>query len=91
MKEDVVAMQREAEQRVKRMQEQNRRLLENGPTFGGALLRQPACPGNKSRSEQMTTESREDTRLFPLLLLLLLLLLQGGDERVLLVLLAYLL
>lgn len=89
MNEDVFAMQQAAEQRVKRMQERNRRLLENGPTFGAGLLRQNPPP-TPCRTEKANAPAgdKEGQRLLPLLLLLLCL--QGGDERILLILLAYL-
>ena len=90
MNEDVIAMQQAAEQRVKRMQERNRRLLENGPTFGAGLLRQvpPPTPCGAEKPKAAATGGKEGQRLLPLLLLLVFL--QGGDELTLLILLAYL-
>lgn len=84
MDDNVLAMQQAAEQRVKRMQERNRQLLENGPTFGENLLRRPP------EKPALTPKSTEKPLENGLPLLLLLLLLQGGNDRTLLILLAYL-
>lgn len=73
--EDTVAMQREAEQRVRRMHEQLQALA-GAPTFG-APAKEPEKP------------AKEKNNLLPLLLFLWLL--QDGGEHALLILLAYLL
>ncbi len=74
--EDTVAMQREAEQRVRRMHEQLQALA-GAPTFGAPPAKEPKKP-EKGKND-----------LLPLLLFLWLL--QDGGEHALLILLAYLL
>lgn len=74
--EDTVAMQREAEQRVRRMHEQLQALA-GAPTFGAPPAKEPERPA-KGKND-----------LLPLLLFLWLL--QDGGEHALLILLAYLL
>lgn len=74
--EDTVAMQREAEQRVRRMHEQLQALA-GAPTFGAPPAKEPEKPA-KGKND-----------LLPLLLFLWLL--QDGGEHAPLILLAYLL
>lgn len=76
---DTAAMQQEAAQRVRRMQEHSRRLLENGPTFG---MRPPDAEKPPVRHRAVDDRT--------LILLVLLMLSQGENNKLLLLLLGYL-